>query len=99
MHMHIARRRNRSLIADEKTALMAPQRKPTAPLAQLHVHAAVNIEAFRQVYMGRLAVPLSEKLAAEWQRYADFLGFGNLKVPLFGSVPLRLQRTIEALLG
>jgi 4-amino-4-deoxy-L-arabinose transferase-like glycosyltransferase len=62
-----------------------------APFAIWISSAAVNRQAFRQVYLGRLAVPLMEKLAGEWPRYADFLGFGNRKLPLIGAFPLRLH--------
>jgi 4-amino-4-deoxy-L-arabinose transferase-like glycosyltransferase len=72
-------------------ALVAGVALSIAPFAIWICSAPVNLQAFRQVYLGRLAVPLSEKLAAEWPRYADFLGFGNRKVPLIGSVPVRLH--------
>lgn len=83
--------RARFLLEKRFWALPAGVIVSIAPFAIWISSASVNIEAFRQVYMGRMAVPLSEKLAAEWQRYADFLGFGNLKLPLLGSAPLRLH--------
>jgi 4-amino-4-deoxy-L-arabinose transferase-like glycosyltransferase len=65
-----------------------------APFAIWICSTPVNIRAFRQVYLDRLAVPLMEKVAGEWSRYADFLGFGNRKVPLIGAFPLRLHLAI-----
>jgi len=65
-----------------------------APFVIWICSAPVNLQAFREIYGGRLAVPLREKLAGEWPRYADFLGFGNHKLPLIGAFPLRLHLAI-----
>jgi len=75
-------------------ALIAGIAVSVAPFAIWIYSAPVNIEAFHQVYLSRLAVPLTAKLMGEWVRYADFLGFGNGKLPLVGAFPLRLHLAI-----
>lgn len=86
--------RARVFLEKRSWALVAGIVASVAPFAIWICSAPVNLKAFREVYLGRLAVPLMEKLAGEGPRYADFLGFGNRKVPLIGAFPLRLHLAI-----